>query len=1032
MVTEFLQERCDYIGGSLKPFIYLLPRKTTRIDYEIDNYQCEVKNVYADEVIKVDGYSASMAVVESVDNRLKFSSSVGLQIRENWGNIFVDLVKELKNLCCYVVVEDLKGTQYLQTPEFTSQFTYTYEFSSSGNVAKLNYKCDTNLPAIVLNTKLTETRTVTTSSCGYSIGGIKDFRMSPYQYVFIDSDEETGMFTTVTATAGEAMHRVEPNKDSFRFTQTFDGSSYRETIVFRIPLQDYKFYFHYNLVEFTENRYAVIFGTPQGNWIGSGFEFGFMPTYTIETSDDIDEMNFIEITMQHSGQNSIFYAETEPNIVDSTTDVFVPVTQPIKDPKTGEYLQYWHCQTKSTAIYTLVQMMTESGVPTDRYMCLQGYEQVYRNFNIIGTYDENMDFGFELKFTNSECAVKDNCKFTNMTKDVYTFHKSGDSFETYIKNPCPWTMTDIPSWLKAYVYEGSGWVEHQSLSGLGGVQYNIKFTAQQDATENRLVNYGLLKSFDNEFIIQFILEKKVNWINPLEHHINAKEQYVTSYISRDYSDYDVCEASEGLIAEKVRGTSTIRIKVPMNEDESLPKEYYVKVCDTVRMEYGYIRIYQDHLYVEYRNEAGGTICIDGSSYKKVRRYIGYDAEHIDILTNEVITGEKILDDDPQCRLEVIDENEFQYIYRPDSGTVCDNGNKYSRWRRFESHNSGKSWTATDEYIKGEMIEASSPDCSTPQHKYTKYIVDESKYDCYGVDSHYMECEMWSYDEKQWYKPDNQQCRISQKVKTYNDPACSGGGFTPGYIERWSLSAETYCNDGLEFYLERKSVSYDGGITFQQTNEYRESNRSTGEQCSQTDTKLYQWIVDRSEWMCDGVNSYFIERYYYFYSSKPNVFILDPSNQTRKSQEMRGLNDPACGYVSQTKYRWNAQTGGYVCINHNKYHRDDYEVSYDGGETWEKTSESRVGTLIEESSSDCQTENATKWVVDYTRWMCLGTVSYYYNVQYESTDGENWVKTEPEVIAPSSQIRLTYDPNCGSSSTLYRFVNDGDEYLCEYE
>lgn len=1029
MVTEFLQERCDYIGGSLKPFIYLLPRKTTRIDYELDNYKCQINNIYAEEVIKVEGFKASLAVSESVDNRLKFSSVVTVSLRETWGDIWVDLVGELKNLDCYVVVEDLSGTQYIQSPEFTSEFSYTYDFSSSGNIAQLKYGCDTNMPAIVLNTKITETSTISSTDCGYAQGGEIDLRLSPYQYVFIDNDQETGRFTTVTATAGEAMHRIQPSKDTFRFTQTFDGNSYKETLTFRIPLQGYKFYFHYNLVEFNENRYAMIFKTPQGNWIGSGFEFGFMPTYTIETSDTVDEMNFIEITLQHAGQNSVFYAETEPEIIDSTTDVFIPVTQPIKDPKTGENLQYWHCLTKTTAVYTLVQMVTESGVPTDRYMCLQGYEQLYRNFNIIGTYDENMDFGFELKFGNSDCAIKDNCKFGKMTKDVYTFHKTGDSFEAYIKNPCPWTMTRIPSWLKAYVYEGSSWVEYQSLSGLGGLTYNVKFVAQQDATDNRVVDYGLLKSFDNEFIVQFILEKKVNWINPLEHYINAKEQYVSSYIGRDYTDYVVCEASPELTAEKIRGTSTIKIKVPMNEDESLPKEYYVKVCDTVRNEYGYIRIYQDHLYVEYRNEAGGTVCIDGTSYKKVRRYIGYDAEHIDILTNEVITGEKILDNDPQCHLEVIDEGLYDYVYKPSDGTVCDNGNLYSRWRKWETHDAGNSWVATDEYQKGEMIEEGADECSTPQHKYTKYIVDESKYDCYGTDSYYMECECWSYDEMTWYKADNQQCRISQTVKTSNDPACAGGGFAPGYIERWNLSTETYCKNGLEYYLERKSTSYDGGVTFIQTNEYRESNRATGQDCTQTDTKLYTWIVDDSEYVCDGVNSYFVERYYYYYSSKPNVFILDPSNQTRKSQQMHGMNDEACGYVNRTEYRWK-DNGGYVCINHNKYKREDYEVTYDGT-TWESTGESRVGALIEESSSDCQTDNVTKWVVDYTRWMCLGTMSYYYNVQYESTDGTNWFKSEPEVVSPSSSIRLTYDPTCGSSTTMYRYVNDGDEYICEY-
>jgi hypothetical protein len=53
------------------------------------------------------------------------------------------------------------------------------------------------------------------------------------------------------------------------------------------------------------------------------------------------------------------------------------------------------------------------------------------------------------------------------------------------------------------------------------------------------------------------------------------------------------------------------------------------------------------------------------------------------------------------------------------------------------------------------------------------------------------------------------------------------------------------------------------------------------------------------------------------------------------------------------------------------------------------------------------------------------------VKYESTDGENWIKTEPEEIQPSQEKRLEQDTDCGWSDITYRWVDDGDNYICDF-
>ena len=1023
MVTEYIFDRCRYLAGSLKPFIYIIPKEGTRIDYLIDNHKCEVKQIYFSKCIKIEGFKTMLTVTETVDNRLDFATKVTLSMRENWGEAWVALLNQLKTMNVYVVVEDYSGAQYIQTPEFTSFFQYTYDFntgSNQGHIAEIIYSCDCNMPIIILNNKIGATQSYG-NDCAYQDGGIRNLRMTPFQYVFIDNNAETGQFTTITCTGGEAMHKIEFSPESFQFRQQYDGRQYQERLTFRIPLSDYKYYFRYNLIEFRENRYAITFETSQGNWIASGFEFGMQPTYTIETSESVEELNFIEITLQHAGQNSIFFcSDRTPAIIDSTTEIYIPVTQPIKDPITGLMLNYWHCTSKTESIYTLIQMVTESGIPTDRYMCLKGYEEYYSHFNIIGTYDKDAKFDFSLTFPNYDCAIKDNCKFSKMTKEVYSFSKIGDNYDVHIQNPCPWTLNDIPSW-----------IDCDRLSGDGGIDYVVHFTSKENATDQRKISFSYLQSFDNISTIQFILENRVNWLNPVEHHITAMGQTVTTYVNLDYEDYDVCEIPYGLEAQKIRGTSTIKIKVPENDDESAVKIYKIGVCNTLSGEKGYIYIYQDHIYTRWVEDVGNYICVNGTSYQRVIKYKGYTKDSINILTDVATTGAKLIEADPRCLFDDSDGELYGYQWRDIEGTICDNFNLYKKQIKWESNDGGVTWSMTSEYRKGELIEEGSSECQEEKQKSYKYIIDESKYDCYGTSSYYMECMWWTYDNLEWYKAEPEQCKISTTLRKENDTKCGGEDIVPGYNERWEQSNETYCKDGFLYYLLVKYVSNDGGITWTVTNDYKESNINSGVECDSSD-RQYVWRIDKSTYVCDGYNSYYVEKYYYYYNSNPSVYILVEPLQTRMSTTIKTANDPNCGYVDPRIYRWNTETGETICRGDDLYTREDYEVSTDNGKTWTKTGQYRIGTLVEKNSETCMgQEKIYKYEIDNTRWVCVGTTSYYYEVRYESSDGGNtWVKSDPEVIQQSTTVRLQNDPECGSSNTIYRWIDDGDNYICE--
>lgn len=81
--------------------------------------------------------------------------------------------------------------------------------------------------------------------------------------------------------------------------------------------------------------------------------------------------------------------------------------------------------------------------------------------------------------------------------------------------------------------------------------------------------------------------------------------------------------------------------------------------------------------------------------------------------------------------------------------------------------------------------------------------------------------------------------------------------------------------------------------------------------------------------------------------------INPSSSTYNYvREERIKDDETCGEV-EPQYRWVAIEGSFVCSGYDKYSIEKYQVSYDGGTTWEDTDEpTRTGSVIERNSEDC--------------------------------------------------------------------------------
>ena len=181
------------------------------------------------------------------------------------------------------------------------------------------------------------------------------------------------------------------------------------------------------------------------------------------------------------------------------------------------------------------------------------------------------------------------------------------------------------------------------------------------------------------------------------------------------------------------------------------------------------------------------------------------------------------------------------------------------------------------------------------------------------------------------------------------------------------------------------ISYDQRVTYQITNTQLivnvPRNNSTAntidytisvEDChgnNQTvhviQDKTYEAWVDTPNYMCESGNSYVVqERYTGTTYNTVNV----RTGETRKGSLIQS-GDTRCSSI-QTRWRFD---GNYYCIDGNKWQCEEEEITYDGGTTWTKTGNTRLGQMVEEESTWCS-ETTVQYEWRLTQQSQCGNVS----------------------------------------------------------
>ena len=165
-----------------------------------------------------------------------------------------------------------------------------------------------------------------------------------------------------------------------------------------------------------------------------------------------------------------------------------------------------------------------------------------------------------------------------------------------------------------------------------------------------------------------------------------------------------------------------------------------------------------------------------------------------------------------------------------------------------------------------------------------------------------------------------------------------------------------------------------------------------------------------------------------------VTFVDVVPAEYRKGELIEMASPDCGYVPPAPdpiYRW--VNSGTTCVGADKYNQQVKEVSYDNGSTWEATSETRTGTLIERDSPDCGYVPPTPPASgQYLTLEAIDSTAFYYGkvsggtILYSLDSGSTW--TENYYIYSNNVHAVKTPVISAGSKVMFKGVGGADNTI----
>lgn len=300
--------------------------------------------------------------------------------------------------------------------------------------------------------------------------------------------------------------------------------------------------------------------------------------------------------------------------------------------------------------------------------------------------------------------------------------------------------------------------------------------------------------------------------------------------------------------------------------------------------------------------------------------------------------------------------------------LCENNNKYEKQKYQVSHDGGIVWEDVTpiQYRKGQLLESDSEDCGyVPDPQYRWKAAPTSDYMCSGTSKYYKVYYEVSYDGGQtWQHAVPEQTKRGNLIEA-NSTDC--GYIRPQYRWKDAATSDYMCSGTTKYRKQYYQVSTDGGTTWKNVSP-EQTRRGSVIEYNSADcgyiAPQYRWYTaPNTDYLCSGTTKYQKQYYQVSYNGGSTWQNVSPT-QTRTGDVIE-TNSTDCGYIAP-QYRWQkAASTDYACVNYDKHYKEYYQVSYDGGTTWQNVSPEQTRTssdIIETNSADCGYPQAVGMVI----------------------------------------------------------------------